>query len=118
MPRETSKPFAFSPNPKPANAPAATVAVEARAEGGPVDAFSPYLVGERGPELIIPRGDGMVLPSDVTGSLMSKVGVDINLNVSGTVGDQEQMTAIEQIVAAVIANLQGEFKRMTLKANL
>ena len=37
--------------------------VQARQEGGPVNAGQPYLVGEDGPELIIPDQDGTVVPS-------------------------------------------------------
>ena len=39
----------------------------ARANGGPVDAFTPYLVGERGPELIVPRSAGTVIPNNQLG---------------------------------------------------
>jgi hypothetical protein len=35
-----------------------------RAQGGPVDAGKPYVVGEKGPEIIIPRSDGNVLSND------------------------------------------------------
>ena len=35
-----------------------------RAEGGPVKAGQPYLVGEKGPEIVIPRQDGQVLSND------------------------------------------------------
>lgn len=35
----------------------------ARAAGGPVRAGRPYLVGERGPELVVPRSNGTVLPN-------------------------------------------------------
>lgn len=37
--------------------------VQARAKGGPVQAGRPYLVGEKGPELIIPQGNGTVVPN-------------------------------------------------------
>jgi len=37
--------------------------IESRQEGGPVNAGQPYLVGEDGPELIIPDQDGTVIPS-------------------------------------------------------
>lgn len=43
--------------------------VGARAEGGPVKAGSPYLVGEKGPELIVPKSAGMVIPHDVTAAM-------------------------------------------------
>jgi hypothetical protein len=35
-----------------------------RAQGGPVEAGKPYVVGEKGPEIIIPRSDGDVLTND------------------------------------------------------
>jgi hypothetical protein len=37
----------------------------ARADGGPVSGGSAYLIGERGPEVFVPRTAGMVLPNDV-----------------------------------------------------
>lgn len=36
---------------------------QARAYGGPVSAGMPYLVGERGPEIYVPRGDGYIMPN-------------------------------------------------------
>jgi len=35
-----------------------------RAQGGPVSQGQPYVVGEKGPEIIIPRSDGNVLSND------------------------------------------------------
>jgi len=37
---------------------------ERKAEGGPVEAGKPYIVGEKGPEVIIPKSDGNVLAND------------------------------------------------------
>ena len=34
------------------------------AEGGPIESGKPYLVGEKGPEVIIPKSDGNVLAND------------------------------------------------------
>lgn len=34
-----------------------------RADGGPVDSGSPYVVGERGPELFVPRSAGAIVPN-------------------------------------------------------
>lgn len=38
----------------------------ALAKGGPADSGKPYLVGEKGPELIVPKKDGYVLTADQT----------------------------------------------------
>jgi hypothetical protein len=34
-----------------------------RANGGPVSGNSPYIVGERGPELFMPSGSGTIIPN-------------------------------------------------------
>lgn len=39
----------------------------ARAEGGPVSSGTPYLVGERGPELFVPNSSGSVVPNGAFG---------------------------------------------------
>ena len=44
------------------------LAPTARAAGGPVMAGLPYLVGERGPELIVPRAPGRVIPNHALGT--------------------------------------------------
>jgi len=38
--------------------------LEAREHGGPVEAGKPYVVGEKGPEVVIPKSDGNVLTTD------------------------------------------------------
>lgn len=37
--------------------------IPARASGGPVSAGQPYVVGERGPEVVVPRTNGVVIPN-------------------------------------------------------
>lgn len=41
------------------------VYVSARANGGPVTGGQPYLVGERGPELVVPESSGYVIPNEI-----------------------------------------------------
>lgn len=50
-----------------------------RASGGPVSAGVPYLVGERGPEIVVPSSSGTVIPNHRMG------GTTINVSVSGEV---------------------------------
>lgn len=45
--------------------------VEARASGGPVKAGRPYLVGEQGAELIVPKAAATVLAADKTARLLA-----------------------------------------------
>jgi len=35
-----------------------------RAEGGPIEGQQPYMVGEEGPEVVVPEQDGMVIPNE------------------------------------------------------
>ena len=42
-----------------------------RAEGGPAMMGRPYIVGEEGPELIVPSRSGTVIPAEATAGLMS-----------------------------------------------
>jgi lambda family phage tail tape measure protein len=47
-----------------------SIHIGTRAGGGDVMGGSPYLVGEQGPELIIPRNNGTVIPNNQLGSAM------------------------------------------------
>ena len=47
-----------------------------RANGGPVGAGRPYLVGERGPEMFIPGAQGNIVPNNAMGSTSIVVNVD------------------------------------------
>lgn len=44
------------------------------ATGGPADAQNVYMVGEKGPELFVPKTNGTVIPNDVTSSLLKYKG--------------------------------------------
>lgn len=47
-----------------------TVGIEAREKGGDVNAGQPYLVGEKGPELFIPRNSGGIVANNVLGGMV------------------------------------------------
>ncbi len=68
--------------------------LKTRATGGPVSSGTPYLVGERGPELMVPSGNGTVVPNNALGG--GGVTVVQNINVT---------TGVQQTVRAEIANL-------------
>ena len=61
---DAQQPTIASPTPQPI--------AGARANGGPVQGGQPYLVGERGPEVIVPQQDGTVIPNQIPGSPMIK----------------------------------------------
>ena len=56
-----------------------------RAMGGPVWAGMPYIVGERGPELVVPRQDGTVIPNNRTAAKQRpmKISGKLTLDVGG-----------------------------------
>jgi lambda family phage tail tape measure protein len=64
--------------------------VQARAEGGPVFGGSPYVVGERGPELFVPRASGAIVP---TNHLAAMMGGGQTVNYNGPV--IQNMSAID-----------------------
>ncbi|MEX2444508.1 MAG: tape measure protein [Alkalispirochaeta sp.] len=51
--------------------------LEARASGGPVSPNTPYLVGERGPELMVPRSSGSIVPNGSLGGGGGNVNVQV-----------------------------------------
>lgn len=56
-----------------------SIPVAPRASGGPVSPNTPYIVGEEGPELMIPGTNGTIIPNDKLGG-----GSSINVYLSGT----------------------------------
>jgi hypothetical protein len=73
-----------------------------RAAGGPVSAGSPYLVGERGPELFMPRTSGSIYPSDALGMSGANVVVNVDASGSSVQGNQPDATALGRVVGAAV----------------
>lgn len=67
----------------------------ARAAGGPVSAGRAYLVGERGPEIVVPRAAGHVIPN---GGAMGARSAEMNITVrvEGAVGDKDLLERAQQ----------------------
>lgn len=63
-----------------------------RANGGPVGMGQTYLVGERGPELFVPRTAGMVIPAPQTAQMVGGRGVTLNQNFY-TMGTETRRTS-------------------------
>lgn len=58
-----------------------------RAAGGPVSAYQPYIVGERGPELFIPGNSGSIVPN-------SALGGGVSVYIQGPVYARDQAEAM------------------------
>ena len=74
-----------------------------RAAGGPVSAGQAYLVGERGPEIIVPRGAGEVIPNHKLGGGPSNV----TFAPSITIGTTDDRTAAQ--IEAALSREQARF---------
>ena len=70
-----------------------------KALGGPVQANTPYLVGERGPELFMPNSGGNIIPNNKMGGGGSSVVVQQTINVT---------TGVQQTVRAEIVQLMPQ----------
>ena len=60
--------------------------VGARAMGGPVSANSPYIVGERGPELFVPHASGSIVSNSNMNQGGGSAGPSINVNYNIAAG--------------------------------
>lgn len=77
----------------------------ARAEGGPVSTGRSYLVGERGPELFVPRSSGGIVPTEALSASSGVVFAPV-YNISGLGLSYEQVNLLlrqsnEQMVRAL-----------------
>ena len=79
--------------------------IRQRALGGPVTAGSPYLVGERGPELFMPSRGGSIIPNNALGGGGTSVVVNVDASGSSVQGDQAQG---KQLGVAISAAVQAE----------
>ena len=86
--------------------------IEPRAAGGPVSANSPYLVGEKGPELFVPSGYGRIMDAFSTskallgnaGGSMGGGGGNVTINVS--VAPTADKAAIGQTIVEAISSFE------------
>jgi hypothetical protein len=76
----------------------------ARANGGPVSAGMPYIVGERGPEIVVPRVAGMVLRNGVMPQAQGGGGTTISNQII-VQGDASENTL--RLVQGALANFEA-----------
>lgn len=86
-----------------------------RQHGGPVKAGSPYIVGEQGPELFVPKGAGTIVPNQLTpGRGIGGAIVEINNYVAADTETRQSTQGGpdgERIVVDIVkkAQARGEF---------
>ena len=72
-----------------------------RAKGGPMKKGEPYVVGEKGPELIVPSESGNVIPNDEYSNLASSINQSVNKNRVKTVIQPVIQNQITQVPTPV-----------------
>ena len=84
------------------------VKIGGKAAGGPVSGGTPYVVGEKGPELFVPNSSGNIVPNHAMGGANIVVNVDASgSSVEGDAGQAEQLgSMLAAAVQAEIANQQ------------
>lgn len=87
-----------------------------RANGGPISAGVPYMVGERGPEMIIPKSSGTVLTNGQTkaalgGASNDKYVVHNNITVTGS-----DSVMVRQEIAKMIPQISSATKAAMIDA--
>jgi tape measure domain-containing protein len=100
--------------------------IRQRADGGPVSANRPYIVGERGPELLIPQTSGTVLSNEDSRAALAKYSPGNNLlsetgDSTGTVaGRNETLNPVINISTGPTLQFEGEgyVKQEDFKAGL
>ena len=86
-----------------------------RATGGPIEAHKAYLVGEKGPELVIPRQSGTVVNAAQTAQAMGKGSGDITVQNNITVtGSDAAMVRTE--IAKMIPQITNATKAAVIDA--
>ena len=86
--------------------------IGARATGGPVGANQPYMVGERGPELFVPRSSGTIVPNNaLAGSGSVNVVVNVDASGSAVQGNDQQSSQLGRLIGAQVRQVLITEKR-------
>lgn len=67
-----------------------------KALGGPVQGSTPYLVGERGPEIFVPDGSGNIIPNHAAVGGGGGFAVNVNYSIAAGVTRSELVPILEQ----------------------
>lgn len=85
--------------------------LQPRAAGGPVSAGSPYLVGELGPELFVPRSSGAIVPAGGFGG--GATTVENHFNIGAFIGsDQSAARQLADMVKREILQSLGSQRKL------
>ena len=77
-------------------------AAQYRANGGPVSAGSPYVVGEKGPELFVPGKSGTIIPNNKMGMGDANIVVNVDASGSKAEGDAGQANKLGEAIGLAV----------------
>lgn len=77
--------------------------IRPRAAGGPVSAGSPYMVGERGPELFVPGRSGTIVPNNaLSAGGTTSVVVNVDAGASNVQGNDAQASQLGKVIGLAV----------------
>lgn len=87
-----------------------------RASGGPVEAGTPYIVGERGPEIFMPTKDGTIIPNQKSSPAFNKTpqtgygvtNLNITIQAGALMGSDVEARKFAQIILDHLKQLGGK----------
>ena len=82
-----------------------------RASGGPVNSNTPYIVGERGPELFVPSGNGNIVPNNQMGGQSSPT-VNFNISTVDAAGFDQLLASRKGLITSIINNAMNNQGKM------
>lgn len=74
----------------------------ARAAGGPVSSGTPYMVGERGPELFVPGRSGTIVPNHDLGGGSTSVVVNVDASGSNVQGNGNEAGQLGKVIGLAV----------------
>ena len=80
-----------------------------RATGGPVSKGSPYIVGERGPELFVPNSSGNIVPNNAMGG--ANIVVNVDASGSEVQGNEGQAAILGRAISLAVTEEIARQKR-------
>ena len=72
------------------------------ANGGRPPTGRPSIVGEKGPELFVPRSSGTIVPNDKLGGGSTNISVNVDASGSSVQGDEQQSKELGKAISAAI----------------
>ena len=74
-----------------------------RARGGPVTKNGSFVVGEKGPELFVPKRSGTIIPNDkLAGGGSTNISVNVDASGSSVQGDEQQSKELGRVISVAI----------------